>query len=85
MTAGETRLIQQLSDFVRDWRKEDAEWKESADRRLRGVESYITADKARNEAAAESTQQNRLNRAQILTAAGIVGSFVLGLINHFVQ
>ena len=81
MTAQEARLIQQLSEFVRDWRKEDTAWKADTDERLRAVEGYIAADEARNEARNESTQTKRLNRAQILTAAGLLGSTVLGIIN----
>lgn len=56
---------------------------EKLDGRLRAVEDYITVDRTRNEAAVEAKAANRLNRAQIITALGIAGSFVLGLVNHF--
>jgi t-SNARE complex subunit (syntaxin) len=82
MTAQEARLIQQLSEFVRDWRQEDTTWKAETDERLRKVEIYIAADDARNKATLEAKATNRLNRGQLLTAAGIAVSLLLGLINN---
>lgn len=78
MTAGERSVLAEVLDIVKrvDGRVE------RIDARVRAVEEYVTTDKVKAEVKAEAAQSTRLNRAQILTAAGIVGSFVLGLINH---
>lgn len=77
MTAGERA---QLSDALDILDRVDKRL-EGFDGRLRKVEEYIVADDTRNKAASEAKESNRMNRAQIITAAGIVGSFALGLLN----
>lgn len=54
---------------------------EGFDTRLRRVEDYILVERTIDEAATKKKDSARLNRAQIITAVGIGGSFILGLIN----
>jgi len=83
---GQERLdLKILSDFVRDWRREDAEWKVRTDERLRKVEIYVAADESQEETeeriVTASGIAERARRTLIVAAAGVLVGVVFGVIN----
>lgn len=85
MTGAERAELQLLADFVRDWRREDKEWKTETDKRLRAVEGFVTGVQAERRAATRAAMSRRQKVAAIFAALGVLGSTALGLINYFTQ
>lgn len=85
MTTGERDLIGQLSEYMREWRTDDKVWKDSTDKRLTKVETYIVATQVREKTQAELLDRQGLSRrARItlaITAASAIGSLILGIVN----
>ena len=85
MTGQERLDLKILSDFVRDWRREDTEWKLQTDERLRKVEIYVAADETKEELEEKIVTAHgidrRARRTLIVAAAGVLVGIVFGIIN----
>lgn len=81
MTGPERQTLELLAAFVRDWRKEDTEWKKGMDERMRNVEVFVASETAEDEIITAAGISNRARITQIIAAAGIVVSAVLGVWN----
>lgn len=85
MTGPERQTLELLSAFVRDWRREDAEWKERTDERLRKVEIYVAADEsadaAKEKIVTAAGISRRARNTLIVAAIGVGVTVVLGVIN----
>ena len=81
MTRGEMADLQLLADFVRDWRREDGEWKERFDERLRSVEGFVTGALAERRMASRARFSQREKIGLAITAVGVVISAVIGVLN----
>ena len=83
MTGQERLDLKILSDFVRDWRREDAEWKSKTDERLRKVEIYVAADESAEQAEEKIVTAagiSRRARNTLIVAAFGVGVTAVGII-----
>lgn len=81
MTRGEAADLQLLADFVRDWRREDAEWKGQFDQRLRSVEGFVTGALAERRIAARARFSRREKIGLALTGIGVIASAIVGVLN----
>jgi len=79
MTRGELDALVQLSDFVRDWRREDVEWKVDVSDRLRDVETYVVAAGSREKVNREKSLGLRWRLGIFASVMGTLVSFVLAV------
>lgn len=82
MTGAERADLQILVDFVRDWRREDKEWKSDTDKRLRAVEGFVTGVQAERRAATRQAMSRRQKVGALLAAIGILASSAMGVLNY---
>lgn len=81
MTRDERGALDLLHDFVRDWRKEDTDWKKATDGRLRAVEEAIAADRHLHATDIERGISFRAKLGIAISAIGVTFSVLLGLVN----
>lgn len=74
MTREEAADLRLLADFVRDWRTEDAEWKQRMDERMRSVEGFVTGAMAERRVAARA----RFSQREKIGLALAVLTFAVG-------
>lgn len=66
MTAGEQASLNTLSEYIREWRTEDAKWKDDVAARLKKLED----DKIARDAVVRDRQQARSNNMWRTVAIG---------------
>lgn len=81
MTRDERSALDQLFEYVRDWRREDTDWKKGADARLRKVETDLAAHLSAHKAEGDFRLSLRARLGLAITALGVVSSLVLGILN----
>ena len=88
MTSSEKLALDQLVDFVRDWRREDTEWKNRAEdrqsrheQRLREVEMQLANARAVSAGDADRALSTRARMALVISALGASGGLLLGVFN----
>lgn len=76
MTAGEQASLNQLSEFVRDWRDDDKKWKDDVATRLQKLEE----DKIARDAVAKDRQQSWANKMwKIAAITGFISATGAGI------
>lgn len=76
MTAGEQTSLNQLAEFVRDWRDDDKKWKEDVTARLKELED----DKIARDAVRKDRQQSWSNNMwKTIAIAGFLSTTAAGL------
>lgn len=81
MTRDELTNLRIFLDEFREFREDDRTWKNDIDRRILGVEHYVTSRTAVAERDASRGVSRRAYVASAIAAVGIVVSIALGVAN----
>lgn len=81
MTGPERQTLELLSAFVRDWRREDTEWKSGMDDRMRKVELFVAAETTEEQVVTAATISRRALVTTVVAICGILVTAVLGVVN----
>ena len=81
MTKDETSVLSVFIGEFREFRTDDRAWKENIEPRLRNVETFITAERAKDKDASARGISRRSYVASAIAAVGVTVSIILGVVN----
>lgn len=85
MTRDERSILDVFLGEFRQFRNHDTVWKAAQDKRLRVVEEYVAAEKAKDEEVVRQGISRRAQLGILASAIGVTASTVLGIVNLFVR
>lgn len=85
MTRDERSILDVFLGEFRQFRNHDSEWKAQQDKRLRLVEEYVAAEKAKDEQVVKAGISRRAQLGILFSAVGVIASTLIGIVNFVVR